>query len=352
MWYLVIRRVVQPRQSWTVTLDEHLVWMKAQHEAGTVLFSGPTPDIRTGIYVIRAGAADEATRIAAADPFTRAGHCTFELIAWDVRQILGTGPFSVAELDVASKAWRGAWKDPAPAAEPPKAASADKSWTPGEMCFQLGAEVEDYVVAHNEKPGSGSTAIADETAALGEPAVMMIAREQYAFFRFLAESLGSRRALDVGTFTGLSALAFAEGMGPGGQVVTIERNAQWLEIARRHWNAAGVSDRIDARVGEAGALMTELAGSAPASFDIVFIDVEKSRVAEYFEIALDLLAPGGLIMVDNALWHGWVMDRTRVDADTAGMRSFNDRVAVDARLTAVLLPIADGIWLIRRRRSG
>ena len=92
MWYLVLRRDVAPRQTWTATLDEHLGWMKAQHASGSVLFSGPTADIRTGIYVIRAASTDEARRIAADDPFTRAGHCTFDLYEWDVRQILGTLP--------------------------------------------------------------------------------------------------------------------------------------------------------------------------------------------------------------------------------------------------------------------
>lgn len=110
MWYLIIRRDVQPREAWTATLDEHLAWMHAQHEAGTVLFSGPTSDIRTGIYVVRARSREEASRIATDDPFTRAGHCEFELYEWDVRQALGMGPFSTAELDALDKAWRPAWR--------------------------------------------------------------------------------------------------------------------------------------------------------------------------------------------------------------------------------------------------
>lgn len=111
MWYLVFRRDAQPRKAWTVTLDEHLAWMRARHEEGVVLFSGPTSDIRTGIYVIRARSGDDARRIAGEDPFTKAGHCTFEMYEWDVRQVLGTGPFSVAELDALNKAWRQAWKE-------------------------------------------------------------------------------------------------------------------------------------------------------------------------------------------------------------------------------------------------
>jgi uncharacterized protein YciI len=98
MWYLIQRRGVRPREEWTVTLDQHLVWMKQQHEAGRILFSGPTPDRKLGMYVIRASSREEAERIAASDPYTEAGFCTFDLIEWEVHQVLGVGPFTAAEL--------------------------------------------------------------------------------------------------------------------------------------------------------------------------------------------------------------------------------------------------------------
>ena len=98
MWYLIQRRAVRPREDWTVSLDTHLDWMKRQHEAGRILFSGPTPDRKTGIYVIRAESRQEAERIAASDPFTAAGFCTFDLTEWDVHQVMGIGPFTAAEL--------------------------------------------------------------------------------------------------------------------------------------------------------------------------------------------------------------------------------------------------------------
>ena len=96
MWYLALRRNLQPRESWTVSLDEHLSWMRQQHLAGTIALSGPTPDRSRGLYLIRAGSRSEAESIAAGDPFTAAGHCTFELIEWEVHQILGVGPFTAA----------------------------------------------------------------------------------------------------------------------------------------------------------------------------------------------------------------------------------------------------------------
>jgi uncharacterized protein YciI len=112
MWYLVIRHDVTPRQTWAATLDEHLEWMREQHLAGTVLFSGPTSDIRTGIYIVRARSREAAHAVAASDPFTRRGDCRFDLYEWDVRQALGVGPFSTAELDSSAKRWREAWGVP------------------------------------------------------------------------------------------------------------------------------------------------------------------------------------------------------------------------------------------------
>ena len=98
MWYLILRRAIKPREEWTVGLDEHLVWMKRQHGAGRILFSGPTPDRKLGIYVIRAASRDEAESIAKSDPYTAAGFCAFDLLEWEVHQIMGAGPFTAAEL--------------------------------------------------------------------------------------------------------------------------------------------------------------------------------------------------------------------------------------------------------------
>ena len=98
MWYLVLRRPTKPRDQWTVTLDQHLVWMKQQHQAGKILFSGPTTDRRYGVYVIRAESKQEAEQIAASDPYTAAGFCAFELLEWELHQIMGVGPFTSAEM--------------------------------------------------------------------------------------------------------------------------------------------------------------------------------------------------------------------------------------------------------------
>lgn len=225
---------------------------------------------------------------------------------------------------------------------------AKPAWTPGSMYFHLDAPAEDYVLSHSTGYTASGAALSAETGALGEPSVMMLAREQYAFMRFLSAFGRCRRALDIGTFTGLSAQALAEGMGRDGKVVTIERDSAWLEIARRHWTAAGVIDRIEVHVGEAIDILGEMSGTG--KFDIVFLDADKENISAYFERSLDLLSEDGIILVDNALWHGWVMDETRTDADTQGMQQFNEKVVHDARIETVLLPIADGLMMIRRSR--
>jgi uncharacterized protein YciI len=102
MWYLILRRPVKPREEWSVTLDQHLGWMKRQHEMGTILFSGPSSDRKYGIYVIKAQSKEDAAKIAASDPYTAAGFCAFEVIEWEVHQILGAGPFKAAEMRAAS----------------------------------------------------------------------------------------------------------------------------------------------------------------------------------------------------------------------------------------------------------
>lgn len=219
------------------------------------------------------------------------------------------------------------------------------AWTPGRMYFQLDADDEAYVLS-GSSAYSGS-ALAEETSALGDPAVMMIAREQFAFMRFLAAHGRCRRALDIGTFTGMSALALAEGVGRTGAVVTIDRDDQWLDVATRHWQAAMVADRIEFRRGEALDVLAALAEGEP--FDLIFLDADKAKTRDYVEMSLRLLAPGGLIVVDNTLWHGWVLDPAQDDAATAGMRDFNARIVDDPRVETVMLPIADGIMLIRRR---
>jgi caffeoyl-CoA O-methyltransferase len=220
-------------------------------------------------------------------------------------------------------------------------------WTPGRMRFQLAPEVERYLLDHSTVYGAAGVALVRDTVALGDPAVMLLAPEQYSLLRFLTGLVGARRALDLGTFTGLSALAFAEAMGPDGHVLTVDRNAGWVAMARSYWQLAGVDDRIETRIGEASDVLAAL--PRHEHFDIAFIDVDKACVHHYVEATLQVLAPRGIIVVDNVLWHGWVMDPDRQDADTQGMRELNDRIAADPALEVAMVPVGDGVRLIRRR---
>lgn len=219
------------------------------------------------------------------------------------------------------------------------------SWTPGRMAFQLDEAREAYVLASSPGYGAAADALARETTALGEPAIMMLGREQYALLKFLAR--GSRLAIDLGTFTGLSALALAEAT-TDGRVITVDRSDEWASIAERHWRGAGVRERIDARRADADAVLTGL-GAEHAQVDFAFIDIDKAGMRRYAEAILAMLRPGGVLAVDNTLWHGWVMDPARTDADTEGVRRFNAWIAKDPSVEAVMLPIADGMTLVRRR---
>ncbi len=226
----------------------------------------------------------------------------------------------------------------------PESVAAD--WTPGTMRFQLAPAVSDYLLAHSHGYGAAGRALVQATASLGEPAVMMIAPEQYGFLRLMASMLNARRALDLGTFTGLSAMALAEGVGEHGAVVTVDRNQAWIELARPYWRAAGIEGRVQVRVGEIADVLAALPMDEP--FDIVFIDADKANAEHYVEQALLRLSPHGIVVLDNVLWHGWVMEESRQDEDTRGMRRCNVSLVRHPGLEVTMLPLADGLSIIRR----
>ena len=222
--------------------------------------------------------------------------------------------------------------------------SRKQAWTLGRMAFQLDEQCEAYVLANSTGYDAVAADLARATTALGDPAVMMLGKEQCALLKFLAR--GCRLALDLGTFTGLSALALAQAM-PDGRVITVDRSREWAPIAERHWRAAQVRERIDARHAEADQVLDDLA-RAGERIDFAFVDIDKAGLPRYADAILGLLDANGVLAVDNTLWHGWVLDPARTDADTDGVRRFNDRMVRDAALEVVLLPIADGMTLVRR----
>jgi predicted O-methyltransferase YrrM len=179
-------------------------------------------------------------------------------------------------------------------------------------------------------------------------AIMQIAPEQGQFMAFLVELMGAKRAVEIGTFTGYSALCVAKAMGAEGRLVACDVSEEWTSIARKYWAEAGVAERIELRLAPALETLKALAGERQ-QFDFAFIDADKRQYEAYYEGILALLRPGGVIAVDNVLWDGKVADAGVKDADTMAIRAFNARVLADQRVSLTMVPIGDGLILARKR---
>ena len=211
----------------------------------------------------------------------------------------------------------------------------------------LDRKLYDYLLAHRTPDDAVLDELRQETARLGDRARMQIAPEQGTFLRLLVAAIGARRAVEVGTFTGYSAICIARGLAPGGRLLCCDVSAEWTAVARRYWEKAGVADRIDLRLAPAAETLRALSGELVLDFG--FIDADKTGYPVYYEEVLRRLRPGGLIAVDNVLWSGDVVRASKRDADTRAIRRFNDLVAADERVDSVMTPIADGITLVRKR---
>ncbi len=214
----------------------------------------------------------------------------------------------------------------------------------------LSQELNDYVVAHSSPPGEVEQALIDTTQSM-PAAQMQIAPEQGEFMAALVELLRPSLIVEVGTFTGYSALAMARALDriePGGdaRIICCDVSEEWTSIGREHWERAGVADRIDLRIAPAIETLRSL--PADTSIDLAFIDADKGGYADYYDEILTRLAPDGAILVDNTIWSGAVIDPSDTSRDTEAIRTFNAKVAADDRVRQVMLPIGDGVTLIRR----
>ena len=188
-----------------------------------------------------------------------------------------------------------------------------------------------------------------ETASLPQGG-MQIGADQGAFFAMMVKLLGARRALEIGTFTGYSALAVAAALPPDGLLVACDVSDEWTRVARRYWQEAGLASRIDLSIGPADdTLAALLAEGGASSFDFAFIDADKAAYDGYYEACLQLVRPGGVIAVDNVLWSGAVADPEAHDADTDALRALNLKIRDDPRVEACLLTVGDGVMLARKR---
>lgn len=187
----------------------------------------------------------------------------------------------------------------------------------------------------------------DETARMPN-GMMQIAPLQGQFMALLAQISGVRKALEIGTFTGYSSLSVARALPQGGRLICLDVSQEFTDVARRYWAKAGIADRIDLRLGPALESLKTLQAEA-GSFDMAFIDADKSNYPHYYEAVLGLLRPGGILLIDNVLWGGDVADPSVSDLETTTLRALNARVKSDARVDFCLLPIADGLTLIRKK---
>lgn len=211
----------------------------------------------------------------------------------------------------------------------------------------VAAEIEEYAESHSSPPTEALRALAEETKATLDAPQMMVGALEGRVLEMLVFASGARRILEIGTFSGYSSISMAAGLAPDGRIVSCDISEKHAEVARRHIEANGLSDRIEVRVGPALDTIAELDGP----FDFVFIDADKENYANYYEAVLPKLSERGLIAADNTLWSGRVIDAEDQDAATVAIREFNQLVANDPRVVNVILTVRDGITLIRRAEA-
>lgn len=209
-------------------------------------------------------------------------------------------------------------------------------------------ELYQYLLAIGVREDAVLRELREETASRPE-ARMQIAPEEGQLMGWLVQSLGVRRAIEVGVYTGYSALVVARALPPDGRLIACDVSAEFTSVARRYWQRAGVEERIDLRLAPALETLAELdRQGAAGTFDFAFIDADKANYGAYYDGCLALLRQGGVMMVDNVLWGGRVATPGHSDADTEAIRELNARIHADARVAMSVVPVADGITLIRK----
>ncbi len=214
--------------------------------------------------------------------------------------------------------------------------------------IHLDESVHRYLVAHSTPLDDVARDLVDEThRLLPDQVKMQIAPEQALLLTMLIRITGARRVVEVGTFTGMSSLAMARALPPDGRLICFDISEEFTRVAQRYWQRAGVDDRIELRLGPAAERLREL--PTEPHLDFVFIDADKTGYETYWNELVPRVRSGGLLAVDNVLWSGKVADDSVTDEDTVAIRRFNDLVRDDGRVEVVMLPVADGLTLARRR---
>jgi caffeoyl-CoA O-methyltransferase len=214
--------------------------------------------------------------------------------------------------------------------------------------LSLNEQLYRYVAA-NRSDASDSVLqeLRDETAAVGEESRMQISQEQGTLMSVLVGAVGAKSAIEIGTFTGYSSLCIARALPPEGRLICIDASEKWTNIARKYWTRAGVDNRIELKLGSAIPLLKRL--EPELTFDFAFIDAEKTEYDSYYELILPHMKPNGLILLDNMLWGGRLGAGPVSEASGRTIDALNQKIANDSRVEAVLLPVADGLQLCRKR---
>jgi len=212
------------------------------------------------------------------------------------------------------------------------------------------ADLRDYAVAHGTWPVDRVLAdLQAETEELGPIATMQIGADQGQLLTFLTGMIGARDAVEVGTFTGYSSLCIARALPDDGRLICCDINEEWTSIGQRAWKRAGLADRIDLRLGRGLDTVRELPRAE--HIDLVFIDADKGGYVSYWNELLPRVRPGGLLIADNVLWSGRIVDEASDDPDVQALRAFNDLAVGDHRVDVVIVPAFDGLLLARKRST-
>jgi predicted O-methyltransferase YrrM len=207
----------------------------------------------------------------------------------------------------------------------------------------------DYMLSVSLRESEPVRRLREETAS--DPmAVLQITPDQGQLLALLVKTIAAKQVLEIGTYTGYSAMCMAEALPDDGRLITCDISVEWTNVARRHWDNAGLDKKIELRIGPAIETLDQmLADGQGQSFDIVFVDADKENYSNYYELALQLVRKGGLILIDNTLWKGRVADPEFQDADTCAIRDVNARIVGDSRVDVSVNPVGDGLTLVYKR---
>ncbi|OMI17421.1 O-methyltransferase [Leptospira weilii] len=226
--------------------------------------------------------------------------------------------------------------------------------------IQLTEKLEEYIFRNSVREPDSFRRLREETGKLAQ-ANMQISPEEGQFLHILTKISGAKRIIEIGSFTGYSSLCFASALPPDGKILCCDISEEWTTIARKYWKENGLESKIGLKIGSALETLQVLIDSksfpewapdfafGPSTIDLIFLDADKENYPNYYPLILKLLKPGGLLIADNVLWDGSVADSTRQEPSTIGIRKFNEMVHKDDSVDVSLVPIADGVSLVRKK---